>query len=117
MGISSLNVYRRISAQKKHITTLDSIKCASRQDTQNAIVKSEGWVSAGVKLTKLCFKRKFTAKFQHTAENVKLLFNGTPQTKNIYRPPIENRFPRIDCDIRIRLWHHLAAKTTSGLIL
>jgi hypothetical protein len=43
MGIPSLNVYGRISAQDKHITTLDSSNCASRQNTQCAIVKTEGW--------------------------------------------------------------------------
>jgi hypothetical protein len=43
MGIPSLNVYERISAQDKHITTPDSSNCASRQDTQCAIVKHEGW--------------------------------------------------------------------------
>jgi hypothetical protein len=41
IGISSLNVYRRISAQEKRIMTLDSSKCASRQDTQCAIVKTD----------------------------------------------------------------------------
>jgi hypothetical protein len=66
MGISSLNVYIRISAQEKRMTTLDSSKCASRQDTQYAIVKTKGGVIAGVKLTKVCFK----GKFQGTAENV-----------------------------------------------
>jgi hypothetical protein len=39
-GISSVNVYGRISAQKKHVVTLDGSKCTSRQDTQCAIVKS-----------------------------------------------------------------------------
>jgi hypothetical protein len=43
MGIPSLNVYRRISAQDTHITTLDSSNCASRQGTQCATVKTEGW--------------------------------------------------------------------------
>jgi hypothetical protein len=39
MGISSLNVYGRISAQKKRMmTTLDSSKCTSRQDTQCVVV-------------------------------------------------------------------------------
>jgi hypothetical protein len=70
MGIPSLNVYGRISAEDKHITTLDSSKCVSRQDTQCAIVKAEDGVIAGVKLTKVCFKGKFTAKFPSTAENV-----------------------------------------------
>jgi hypothetical protein len=43
MGIPSLNVYGRISAQEQRMTTLDSSKCASRQDTQCAVVKTEGW--------------------------------------------------------------------------
>jgi hypothetical protein len=38
MGIASLNVYGRISAQKKRIITLDGSKSASRQDTQYALV-------------------------------------------------------------------------------
>jgi hypothetical protein len=42
-GDSQLKRLRRISAQEKHITTLDSSKCASRQDTQYAIVKYKGW--------------------------------------------------------------------------
>jgi hypothetical protein len=71
LGISSLNVYGRISAQEKHITTLNSSKCASRQNTHCAIVKTKEWGSLqGVKLTKACFKGEFTAKFQSTAENV-----------------------------------------------
>jgi hypothetical protein len=41
MGIPSLNVYGRISEQDKHITTLDSSNCASRQDTHCAIIKTE----------------------------------------------------------------------------
>jgi hypothetical protein len=53
-------------------------------------------VIAGVKLTKVCFKGKFTAKFEITAENVESLFNGTCQTKNIHRPPVENRCCGID---------------------
>jgi hypothetical protein len=43
MGISSLNVYGHISAQDKRITTLHSSKCASRKDTQCAVVKTMGW--------------------------------------------------------------------------
>jgi hypothetical protein len=43
IGIPSLNVYRRISAQGKRMTTLYSSKCASRQDAQCAVVKTEGW--------------------------------------------------------------------------
>jgi hypothetical protein len=43
MGIPSLNVYGRIAAPDKHITTLDGSNCASRQNTQCAIVKTEGW--------------------------------------------------------------------------
>jgi hypothetical protein len=70
MGISSLNIDRRISALKKRITTVDSSKCASRQDTQCAMVKIGGGVTAGVKLTKVCLKGKLTAKFLSTVENV-----------------------------------------------
>jgi hypothetical protein len=33
-------------------------------------------VISGVKFTKVCFKGKFTTKFQSTAENVPQLFNG-----------------------------------------
>jgi hypothetical protein len=43
MGIPSLNIYGRISAQEKHITTLDSSKCASRQHTQCEIMKTKRW--------------------------------------------------------------------------
>jgi hypothetical protein len=42
-GIPSLNVYGLISAQEKRMTTLDILKCASRRDTQCAVVKTEGW--------------------------------------------------------------------------
>jgi hypothetical protein len=70
LGISSVIVYGRISAQEKRITTLDSSKCASRQHTQCTIVKTKRWGHAGVKLTKVCFKGKFTAKFLSTTENV-----------------------------------------------
>jgi hypothetical protein len=96
MGIPSLNVYGRISAQDKHISTLDGSNCASRHDTQCAIVKSEGWGHCGVKLIKVCFKGKFAAKFEITAENVESLFNGTCQTTNLHRPPIDNRRREID---------------------
>ena len=44
MGIYSLNVYALISAQKKRIRTLDSPKCATRQDTQCAIRKR--WIGS-----------------------------------------------------------------------
>jgi hypothetical protein len=54
----------------KHITMLDSSKCASRQDTQCAILKNKGWGHCRGELTKVCFKVKFTAKFQSTTENV-----------------------------------------------
>ena len=53
MGISSLNVYARISAQKKRIITLDGSKCASRQDTKCAIRKLGNGVISGVKFTLL----------------------------------------------------------------
>jgi hypothetical protein len=58
MGIPSLNVYGRISAQDKHITTLDSSKCASRQDTQCAIVKTEGWGHCRGQTYKSLFQRQ-----------------------------------------------------------
>jgi hypothetical protein len=68
MMISSLNVYGRISVQEKRITTLDSSKCASWQDTQCAIIKTKGWGHCVGQITKVCFKGKFIAKFL-TAEN------------------------------------------------
>jgi hypothetical protein len=43
--ITSLNVHGPISAQKKRIMTLDSSKCACRQDTQCPIVKNREWGS------------------------------------------------------------------------
>ena len=43
MGISSLNVYGRISAQKKRIIMLYGSKCASWQGTHCAIIKIRGW--------------------------------------------------------------------------
>jgi hypothetical protein len=52
------------------MTTLDSSKCASRQDKQCAVVKTKCGVTAEVKLTKVCFKGKFTANYLSTAENV-----------------------------------------------
>jgi hypothetical protein len=58
MGIPSLNVYGRISAQDKHITTLDSSNCASRQDTQCAIVKTEGWGHCRGQTYKSLFQRQ-----------------------------------------------------------
>jgi hypothetical protein len=39
-GDSTFNVYGRILAQEKQIITPDGSKCASRQDTQCAIVKN-----------------------------------------------------------------------------
>jgi hypothetical protein len=50
--------------------TLDSSKCASRQDTQCAVVKTKGWGHCRGQTYKVCFKGKFTAKFPSTAENV-----------------------------------------------
>jgi hypothetical protein len=72
MGIPSLNVYGRISAQEKRMTMLYSSKCAYRQDTQGqcAVVKTEGWGHCVGQTYKVCFKGKFTAKFLSTAENV-----------------------------------------------
>jgi hypothetical protein len=54
------------------------------------IIKLRDGVIAEVKLTKACFKGKFTAKFLSTAEKVAELVNGTHQTKSINRPPIKN---------------------------
>jgi hypothetical protein len=48
-------------------------------------------VIAEVKLTKVCFEGKFTAKFQSTTENVVQPFTGTRRTKNINKPMPRNR--------------------------
>jgi hypothetical protein len=56
MGIPSLNVYGRISAQEKRITTLNSSKCASRQDTQCAVVKAKEWAKHSRKC-RITFRR------------------------------------------------------------
>jgi hypothetical protein len=58
MGIPSLNVYGRISAQEKRMTTLDSSKCASRQDTQCAVVKTKGWSHCRGQTYKSLFQRQ-----------------------------------------------------------
>jgi hypothetical protein len=67
MGVPSLNVYVRISAQEKHITTLDSSKCASRQDTQCAIVKIKGWGHYRGQTYKSFFQRQIYSQIsKHT---------------------------------------------------
>ena len=58
MGISSINVYGRISAKKTHIMTLDGSKCTSRQDSQCAISKLRGWGHLRGQIYKVCFKGK-----------------------------------------------------------
>jgi hypothetical protein len=58
MGIPSLNVHGRISAQEKHITTLDSSKCSSRQDTQRAVVTTMGWDHYRGQTDKSLFQRQ-----------------------------------------------------------
>jgi hypothetical protein len=58
MGIPSSNVYGRKSAQDEHITSLDSSKCASRQDTQCAIVKTKGWGHCRGQTYKSLFQRQ-----------------------------------------------------------
>jgi hypothetical protein len=65
VGMSSLNVYGRISAQEKRITTLDiylKMRISARY-TRDGVI-------AGVKLTNVYFKGKYTAKFLSTTENV-----------------------------------------------
>jgi hypothetical protein len=58
MGISSLNVYGLIWAQEKRITTHDSSKCASRQDTQCALIKTKGWGHCRGPAYKTMFQRQ-----------------------------------------------------------
>ena len=59
MGIPSLNVYGRISAQEKRMMTLiHSSKCASRQNTKHAIVKTKGWGHCRGQTYKSLFQRQ-----------------------------------------------------------
>jgi hypothetical protein len=57
VGISSLNVYGRISAKQKHIIMLDGSKCTFRQDTMCNLKKLRGGVISGVKFTTVFFLR------------------------------------------------------------
>jgi hypothetical protein len=68
MEIPSVNVYGRISAKQKCITTLYSSKFASRRDTQCAIVKTKGWGHCRSQTYNSLFRRQIYAKSQSTAE-------------------------------------------------
>jgi hypothetical protein len=118
MGITSLNVYAPISAQDKHITTPDSSICASRQDTQCAIVKTEKWGSLqGSNLQKFVSKANLqpNLKSQPKMSNNFLTVHTRRKTSMDHQQKTDTA--ESIGDIKIRLWHHLATKTTSGLIL
>jgi hypothetical protein len=74
MGIPSLNVYGRISAQDKHMTTLDSSKCASRQDTQYAIVKIERWGHCRGQTYKSLFQRQIYSQISKYCRKCRITF-------------------------------------------
>jgi hypothetical protein len=74
MGIPSLNVYRRISAKDKHITMLDSSKCASRQNTQCAIVKTEGWGHCRGQTYKSLFQRQIYCQISKHSRKCRITF-------------------------------------------
>jgi hypothetical protein len=108
MGISSLNVYGRISAKQKHTITLEA-RLGKAHNVQSEKIR-DGVIS-GIKFTKVCFKGKFTAKFK-----------GKPKMPNNClrvrdkRKTSKDHLYKTDAtesigDIRICLWHHLPAKT------
>jgi hypothetical protein len=74
MGIPSLNVYGRISTQEKHITTLDSSKCASRQGTQCPIVKIKGWGHYRGQTYKSLFQRKIYSEISNQCRQCRITF-------------------------------------------
>jgi hypothetical protein len=74
MGIPSLNVYGRISAQEKHITTLDSSTCASRQDTQCAIVKTKGWGHCRGQTYRSLFQRQIYSQISKYSRKCQIIF-------------------------------------------
>jgi hypothetical protein len=74
MGIPSLNVYGRISAQDKHITTLDSSKCASRQDTQCLIVKTKRWGHCRGQTYKSLFQRQIYSQIPKHSRKCRITF-------------------------------------------
>jgi hypothetical protein len=74
MGIPSLNVYGRISAQKKRMTTLDSSKCASRQDTQCTVVKTERWGNCRGQTYKSLFQRQIYSQISKHCRKCRITF-------------------------------------------
>jgi hypothetical protein len=115
MVISSLSVYVLISAQKKHIA-LDGSKCALGKihNVQSQKVKYKA--IAGVKFTKVCFKGKFTSKFQSTTSKLSKYFLTVHDRQRTLTDHLEkNVVAKSVGNIKIFLWHHLAAKITSGL--
>jgi hypothetical protein len=91
-GSPSLKVYRRISAQEKRIMTLDSSICASRQDTQCAIVKTKGWGHCRGQT----YKSLFQSQISKLSRKCRITFQRyTPDEKHqqtTYRKPMpQNR--------------------------
>jgi hypothetical protein len=86
MGISSLIVYGRISAQEKRITTLDSSKCASRQDTQQcAVVKTKISGYCKGQTYKSLFQRQIYSQIsKHSRKSVIFQFQNSFQFQFIY---------------------------------
>jgi hypothetical protein len=74
MRIPRLIVYGRISAQDKHITTLDSSKCASRQDTQCTTVKTEGWGNFRGQTHKSLFQRQIYSQLSKHSRRCRITF-------------------------------------------
>jgi hypothetical protein len=74
MGIPSLNVYGHISAQDRLITTLNSSNYASRQDTQCAIVKNEGWGHCRGQTYKSLFQRQIYSQIWNHSRKCRITF-------------------------------------------
>jgi hypothetical protein len=74
MGTPSFNVYGRILAQEKHITTLDSSKCASRQDTLCAIVKIKKWGHCKGQNSKSLFQRQIASQISNHSRTCRISF-------------------------------------------
>jgi hypothetical protein len=74
MGIPSLNVSGHISAQEKRITTLDNSKCASRQDTQCAVLKTERWGHCRGQTYKSLFQRQIYSQISKHCRKCRITF-------------------------------------------
>jgi hypothetical protein len=81
-------------------TTLDSSKCASRQDTPRAIVKTKACWSLQGQSYKSLFQRQIYSQISKHCRKCRITCNDTPQMKNINRSPMGNRN-------RVDWWHQI----------